>query len=151
MLPSPRRRPTALVLAAGLLLGGCSSAVEVGIPDEADHEACAAASEHWPEEVTDETPTETDPSDPAVGAWGDPAIIARCGMPALGPTEEQCVVVDGIDWVAEELDDGTRLTTFGRDPAIEVIVPEEHGPGPLVLPAFGDAAEELPRNEHRCS
>lgn len=134
-----------------MLLSGCAGAVEVAVPRQADDAACVAASEQWPEEIAGATPTETDPSDPAVAAWGDPAVIARCGMPALGPTEEQCVVVDGIDWVAEDLGDGTSLTTFGRDPAIEVIVPEEHEPAPLLLPAFSDAAEELPRNDHACS
>ena len=140
-----------LIVAAGLLLGGCGGAVEVGIPHEADHAACVAAGEQWPDEVKGEETTETDPTDPAVAAWGDPAVIARCGMPPLGPTENQCVVVDGVDWVAEDLGDGTRLTTFGRDPAIEVIVPEEHGPAPLILPAFTEAAKELPRNDYACS
>lgn len=134
------------------MLGGCSSAVEVGIPEDADHESCVAASERWPDEVKGELePTGTDPEDPAAAAWGDPAVIARCGMPPPGPTENQCIVVDGVDWVAEELDDGTRLTTFGRDPAIEVIVPEQHEPAPLLLPAFSDAAKELPRNDYACS
>ncbi|HIZ97136.1 MAG TPA: DUF3515 domain-containing protein [Candidatus Janibacter merdipullorum] len=151
MSPSPRRRTTLLVAAGAVLLGSCSSAAEVGIPDDADHEACVAASEHWPEEVKELSPTETDPSDPAVAAWGDPPIIARCGMPALGPTEDQCVVVDDVDWVAEELDDGTRLTSFGRDPAIEVIVPEEHDPAPMLLPAFSEAVQELPTNGRECT
>ena len=140
------------VLAAVLVLGGCSSAVEVGVPEDAGHEACTQAGAQWPDEVSgDLEPVETDPDDPAVAAWGDPAVIARCGMPALGPTEDQCIVVDGVDWVAEELDDGTRLTAFGRDPAIEVIVPEEHGPAPLLLPAFSDAVKELPRNDYSCT
>ncbi len=136
---------------AGLLLSGCSSAVEVAIPPEADHEACVAASERWPDEVKGQSGGETDPSDPAVATWGEPPIVARCGMPPLGPTEDECVVVDGIDWVAEDLDDGTRLTTFGRDPAIEVIVPQEHDPAPLILPAFSDAATQLPRTDYACS
>ena len=72
-------------------------------------------------------------------------------MPALGPTENQCIVVNGIDWVAEDIGDGTRLTTFGREPAIEVLVPDEHGPAPLLLPAFSQAAEQLPTNDYACS
>lgn len=150
MPPSPRRL-LAPLLVAGLLLSGCSSAVEVAIPPAADHEACVAASAQWPDEVKGQGEDETDPSDPAVAAWGEPPIIARCGMPPVGPTEDECVVVDGIDWVAEDLDDGTRLTTFGRDPAIEVIVPQEHDPAPLLLPAFSDAATQLPRTDYACS
>ncbi len=151
-MPPSSRRGAVTVLAAGLVLAGCSSAVEVGIPEDADHAACTAASTQWPDTVKGELErTETDPEDPAAAAWGDPAVIARCGMPPLSPTENQCISVDGVDWVADELDDGTRLTTFGRDPAIEVIVPEEHTPAPLILPAFSDAAKELPRNDYSCS
>lgn len=134
-----------------LLLAGCGGAVEVGVPDAADSPPCVAAAKHWPSALADLEVRETDPADPGVRAWGDPAIVARCGMPALGPTQEQCVVVDEIGWVAEELGDGTRLTTYGYDPAIEVIVPDEHGPGPLLLPAFSKAVEELPTNGRECA
>lgn len=160
MLSSPRRREgllPAAVLLLGVVVAGVLGTVlmrgpvEVAIPLQADDPACAAASEHWPEEVDGLARTPTEPSDPTVAAWGDPAVIARCGMPALGPTENQCIVVNGIDWVAEDLGDGTRLTTFGRSPAIEVLVPEEHDPAPLVLPAFGEAAEQLPTNDYACS
>lgn len=133
-----------------LVLAGCGS-VDVALPARADSSACDAAADHWPEELAGLDPTETDPSDPAIRAWGDPAVIARCGMPALGPTKEQCVVVDEVDWVAQELSDGTKMTSFGRDPAIEIIVPQEHGPGPLLLPAFTEAVQELPRNGLTCT
>lgn len=133
------------------LLAGCGGAVEVGVPDAADSPPCVAAAEHWPDRLGDLEVRETDPSATGVRAWGDPAVVARCGMPAMPPTEEQCVVVDDIGWVAEELGDGTRLTTFGYDPAIEVIVPEAHGPGPLLLPAFADAVAQLPTNGRTCS
>lgn len=121
------------------------------MPPAGDSPGCAAAAEHWPERLSDLEARETDPSSPAIRAWGDPAVVARCGMPAMPPTEAQCVVVNDIGWVAEELGDGTRLTSFGRDPAIEVIVPDEHGPGPLLLPAFASAVEELPTNGYECS
>lgn len=132
-------------------LGIADGPVEVAIPVQAEDPTCTAASEHWPDEMVGAAPTETEPSDPTVIAWGDPAVIARCGMPALGPTENQCIVINGIDWVAEDLGDGTKLTTFGREPAIEVLVPEEHGPAPLLLPAFAEAAKQLPRNDYACS
>ncbi len=84
-------------------------------------------------------------------AWGDPAIIATCGWPALGPTEQECLAVDGVDWVAEPLSDGVRFTTFGRTPALEVLVPDAYKPEPLLLPAFRAVAEALPGNGRRCS
>ena len=86
-----------------------------------------------------------------MSAWGDPPIIARCGLPAPAPTTDSCVVVDGVDWVVRELTDGTAAVTFGREPAIEVLVPQEHGPVPLLLPAFGGAARSLPETGRHCS
>jgi hypothetical protein len=84
-------------------------------------------------------------------AWGDPAIIATCGWPALGPTTDECLEVDGVHWVVEQLSDGAKFTTYGRDPAIEVLVPAAYAPEPLLLPAFRAAARALPDNGRRCS
>lgn len=125
--------------------------VDVALPPQADDPACQAAGRLWPTEVAGHDPRDTDPASTAASAWGDPPVIARCGLPALGPTTDQCISIDGIDWVAQDLSDGTRLTTFGRDPAIEVLVPEAVGQAPLVLPGFARAAEALPTNGRRCS
>ncbi len=147
---SRRVLTAALVAPFALVLTACGG-VEVALPEQADDPACREVAKHWPEAVSDAEVVETDPADPAVQAWGDPAIIARCGMPALGPTTKQCIRVEGVDWVADELSDGVRLTTYGRDPALEVIVPTSYGPGPLLMPAFTDAAKELPTNGRTCS
>ena len=93
---------------------------------------------------------ETTADSDAVTAWGDPPVIARCGLGALGPTTEQCLDVDGVDWVVRKASDGAVFTTFGRDPAIEVLVPNAYAPEPLLLPAFGAAAKALPANGHTC-
>ena len=93
----------------------------------------------------------TSPETASAAAWGDPAIIARCGLDPLGPTTEECVSVDGIDWVVRRLTDGSAATTYGRDPAIEVLAPAEYGPVPLLLPAFTPVARTLPENGRHCS
>jgi hypothetical protein len=142
-----------VLVTAGLALGVLltrTGPVDVAIPDGGDDPACLDAGTRWPLEVAGEDERDTDPAGTAVHAWGDPAVIARCGLPALGPTTEQCISVDGVDWVARELSDGTALTTFGRSPAIEVLVPDEVGQAPLVLPAFADAAKALPTNGRQC-
>lgn len=143
----PWARPA--VLAAPLLLAtACSAGVDVTAPDLAEVPACSSVD--WPETVSGLERTATDPEGAWVAAWGDPAIIARCGLPALEPTTFDCVDVDGTDWVVRELSDGTAMSTYGTDPAIEVLVPEDYGPGPLLLPAFGAVAEELPDNGRVC-
>ena len=149
-----RRR--AILAAAGLLILGTAGAVlyaawprgvDVAVPDYRGS-ACDAIG--WPVSVAGHAMTATSPQSPRTAAWGDPAVIASCGYPALGATDKECLDVDGVYWVVERLADGARFTTFGRDPAIEVLVPDAYTPEPLLLPAFGPAAKALPANGREC-
>lgn len=130
------------------MLSGCSSAVEVSVPGGAGVPACHHAA--WPATVAGQERRDTSPASPAVAAWGDPAVVARCGVAAIGPTDVECVAVDGQGWIPEPLSDGTRLVSFGTDPALEVLVPSSYGPAPLLLPAFTTIAAALPRNGLVC-
>ena len=117
---------------------------------------CEAATNHWPAKVGEQEQRPVSVEGPGrseddARAWGDPAVIATCGWPALGPTTDECLDVDGVFWVVEELSDGAKFTTYGRDPAIVVLVPAAYAPEPLLLPAFGPAAKALPENGRRCS
>ncbi len=79
----------------------------------------------------------------ATTAWGDPAVTLRCGVAVPGPTTDRCLSVgldDGtaVDWIQLEADDESlpanaregqgswAFVTYGRQPAIEVVVPVEH-------------------------
>jgi hypothetical protein len=135
--------------AAVLLSAACTAAPEVALAPLADDPACSSIS--WPDTVSDLAAVATMPRHASVSAWGEPAIIARCGLPAPAPTVDSCVDVDGVDWVVRELTDGTAAVTYGREPAIEVLVPKAHGPVPLLLPAFGSTARSLPETGRRCS
>lgn len=139
-------RTAAACGAAAVLLSGCTSAVEVTVPSGAG----ACGSPPWPTTVSGMERAGTSPQDPAVAAWGDPAVVARCGLPALGPTDVECVEVDGVGWIPGTLSDGTRFTSFGTDPAVEVLVPSRYDPAPLLLPAFTAVAQALPRNGLEC-
>lgn len=143
----PRARVALLALVLGMPLAGCSGGVEVSVPSQAGR--CGRPS--WPVSVGRAQRRETTPADPAVAAWGDPAIIGRCGQPEAAPTTDTCVTVDGVDWVARPLSDGTALTSYGTDPAVEVLVPASYGPAPLLLPAFTPVAKALPATGHHCS
>jgi hypothetical protein len=136
------------VLLVGALLG-CSS-IDVADPAEAGSAACRLVATHWPKTVGGQSPQMTSSSSDAVRAWGDPPIIARCGLPPIGPTTDPCIDVSGIDWVAHRLTDGVRFTTYGRSPAIEILVPSTYKPEPLLLPAFGEAAAAIPQGERHC-
>ena len=110
---------------------------------------CATAA--WPSTVAQQARVTTEPASGSIAAWGDPAIVARCGLEALGPTTDDCVTVDGVDWVVRALSDGSVATTYGRDPAIEVLAPAAYGPVPLLLPAFAAVASTLPATGRACS
>jgi len=58
--------------------------------------------------------------------------------------------VNGVDWVAHRLGDGVRFTTYGRAPAVEILVPDAYQPEPLLLPAFARAASAIPQGQRRC-
>ena len=81
--------------------------------------------------------------------------VTRPSLPAAGwpPSARPQIsvwTVSGIDWVAHQLTDGVRFTTYGRSPAIEVLVPSAYKPEPLLLPAFGAAAAAIPQGERHC-
>ncbi|MCH8612939.1 DUF3515 family protein [Arsenicicoccus dermatophilus] len=113
--------------------------------------ACARVAARWPDVVAGLTRRDDLRGGArAAAAWGEPAVIARCGVPALAPTTDQCVSADGVDWVVRDLSDGQRLTSYGTDPAVEVLVPRRYAPAPLRVGAFAPAVRTLPGNGHRC-
>lgn len=112
---------------------------------------CHAVGALWPARVGTAGLRETAVDSVTVAAWGDPAIIARCGAVPPGPTEDACLDIEGVDWIVRELDDGASFTTYGRSPAIEVLVPAAYPSAPLLLPAFGPAAQTVEQGPNRCS
>ncbi len=136
-------------LAAALWWSG--RPVRVAVPTGGADPACARVAQSLPREVRGQARVATSSDSPAVAAWGSPPVIWRCGVPALGPTTQECLDVDGVDWVVRRLDDGAAFTTFGREPAVQVLVPKGGSPEPLVLPPFSRAVASLPQGDLRCS
>lgn len=131
------------------VVSGCSSAPELTLAPQAGASVCQGA--RWPASVSGHDRVTTSPDSPAVAAWGDPAILARCGLAPLAPTTDDCVTVNGVDWVVRTLTDGGAAVTYGRNPAIEVLAPAAYGPVPLLLPVFGEVAKTLPTDGRRCT
>jgi hypothetical protein len=119
----------------------------------ADDPACAAVAARWPDQVAGR-PRVTVAGDPrGVAAWGDPVIVARCGVVPPPPSTNDCVAADGVDWVARgggQPASGMVFVSYGRSPAIEVTVPAAYAPEPMVLGAFAEAARQIGQGEHRC-
>ncbi|UOE45405.1 DUF3515 family protein [Agromyces larvae] len=135
----------ALALAAGAaLLTGCARAVSLEPADDAADVACADVAVRLPDAVAGLAERETDAQ--GTGAWGDPAaVLLRCGVPAPGPTELECVSYDGVDWIIDPADaPNYRFTTYGRTPAVEVIVDSEQVSGTTVIADLSTAVSAVP-------
>lgn len=154
--PSARRvhgaGAAALAAATALLVSACGDGAVRAVPFEAsDSPLCLSVADHWPSTVGSQEPRVTAVQTRGVAAWGEPPIVARCGKQPPAPTTDQCLDINGVDWVVTELDDGAMFTTYGRDPAIEVLVPDAYETSPMLLPAFGAAAEQVPQTLGECT
>ncbi|MBW8764048.1 MAG: DUF3515 family protein [Microbacterium sp.] len=120
----PRSRRLAVVAGALILLGalaGCSTTVHVDPADDANNAACADVSVLLPDAIGDLDRVWTDAQ--ATGAWGDPTVVLRCGVDVPAPSDLVCQTIGGVDWlVLAQEDERQRLVTYGRDPAVEVII-----------------------------
>ena len=106
-----------------LLLAGCTPIVALEPAEDAASPLCAEVSVRLPDTVATLTKRTTNAQ--ATGAWGEPtAVILRCGVPSPAPTSAlPCVTVEGVDWLRDDANDPTFVfTTYGRSPAVEVIV-----------------------------
>jgi len=83
----------------------------------------------------------TKPARASARAWGDPAIVLRCGVarPAGYKPTGDCLVIDDIEWYVEPATGGTIFTVVGADPRIEVSVPTAYTPPSDVLVDVGNA------------
>lgn len=130
---------------AVLLLAGCAPTVPLDPAADAASPACAEVSVRLPDAIDDLAARHTNAQ--ATGAWGEPArVILRCGVPAPGPTSTlACVTVEGVDWLRDDSDAPNYVfTTYGREPAVEVIVDSDAASGLDALTAVADAVGRLP-------
>lgn len=141
-----RARPFffAAVLAASLpALGACSPAVDVTPATDAADPGCAPMMVALPDALGDARIRKTNSQ--ATAAWGDPSkVILRCGVNVPGPTTDRCVSVNGIDWVIKEGDPFWTLTTFGREPATEILMDPDQISSATVLAELAAAAGKIP-------
>jgi hypothetical protein len=126
LIPATPRRRLACAAAAALMgLVGCTSAYSVEPAPEAHHPDCADVMLSLPEQVGDYQQRRS--SSQATAAWGDPAaVVLRCGVEPIGPTEHPCVSPAGVDWVWIEHEDHTQLISFGRDPSVELLLDQDY-------------------------
>lgn len=134
-----------VVLLVVLLAGGLTACGDDGPKvraydvSEAGRSRCPALIAALPEKVAGKERVALD--DPYAAAWGDPAIILRCGVgePEGFDDFSACQRTEGVDWfvpesVMEDQRADVLMSTVGRSPGIDVLVPARYRPtaGPMV-------------------
>lgn len=137
-------RGAALAAVGGLTLTACTSIVAgIEVAPDATDPLCAEAMVAMPEEIAGHERRRTDSQSTA--AWGEPAVaVFRCGVESPGPTTDECVGANGVDWVVREEGTNWRITTYGRDPAMEVLFDGERVSSSSVMVDVGNAAARIP-------
>lgn len=139
---STRQIASVVAVMTGLLgLTACSPAVDVQPAADAANPACASMMVALPDAIGDSTLRKTNSQ--ATAAWGDPSLVVlRCGVNSPGPTTDRCVSVNGVDWVIKEGDPVWTLTTFGREPATEILMdPDKVSSATVLADLSGPAAK----------
>lgn len=136
-------------VALATLITGCQTMVAVEAAEDAANPLCANMMVLLPEVIgeVEKRPT----SSQATAAWGEPTeVVLRCGVEVPGPTTDPCVSVNGVDWIAREGENGVwTLTTYGRNPATEVLLDPQVIPSSTVIASLSDAASKIPA-EREC-
>lgn len=115
-----------------------------------------------PERVAGQPSRSVQPSDALGAAWGDPAIVLRCGVPkppAL-TASSSCFLADGVGWFATQdghPDDGLQpvtgelvFTTVGRTPYVELSVPPDYQPASDALVDLAPAVKATTSQQRPC-
>ncbi|MET3204613.1 UNVERIFIED_ORG: hypothetical protein ABIB21_001402 [Arthrobacter sp. UYEF13] len=139
---------TALAITVSVAaLTACSPAVDVTAANDAANPACAPMMVALPDAIGDAPLRKTNSQ--ATAAWGDPSqVILRCGVNVPGPTTDRCVSVNGIDWVIKEGNPVWTLTTFGREPATEILMDPENISSATVLADLSASAGKIPASRN---
>ena len=110
--------------------GGPLPAVTVAAPPSpstATENACVKVFEKLPVQLGGLAPRKTDTDSSFVVAWGDPAIVVRCGVskPAIfgSPDAAQLIDVNSVIWQPDPGKSQTVFTAVDRSVYIEVSVP----------------------------
>ena len=86
---------------------------------------CPRLHEQLPDDLDGRDRRDTSPASRRTAAWGDPALVLRCGVtrpPGLTATS-QVLEVDEVEWFLAERPGAYVFTTVGRTAYVELRVP----------------------------
>ncbi|MFJ5287873.1 DUF3515 domain-containing protein [Streptomyces sp. NPDC088348] len=147
-MTSHRYRLLSLSAAALLLAAaGCSStddstSVAVPEPPAAQVKLCRALDKKLPKTVAGLTRGDPEPASELTAAWGDAAIVLRCGVPRpaeMDDSQAQAVDANGVNWLLEQRDSGPRFTTTYRKAYVEVTLGQKYAHDVTPLSDFAGA------------
>jgi hypothetical protein len=109
-------------------------------PDKATQAACVKVFAKLPVQLGGLAPRRTETDSSFVAAWGNPAIVLRCGVskPATfgSPAAAALVDVNGVLWQPDPQQKQTVYTSVDRSVYIEISVPaNQDQPLPLIAAA----------------
>jgi len=119
-------------------------------PNPAVRAACLRLGATLPARLDGESRRRTVPASPLTTAWGDPAVVLRCGVarPAGYNAAAETAVVDGVAWFQQVGSASVTWTLVGRGAYLDLRVPTRYpaqagflvglaGPITAALPATG--------------
>jgi hypothetical protein len=130
-------------IALSLALSACSPTVSLEPAADANNPGCADVIVRLPDGVDGQERRTTNAQSTA--AWGTPTrVILRCGIEPVEISTLPCVTASGVDWLVDEsAKPSFRFISFGRDPAVEVIVDSENAVGVNVLDSLSPAVQTI--------
>ncbi|MFI8960609.1 DUF3515 domain-containing protein [Streptomyces sp. NPDC053493] len=137
-LPASAAAAVLLLAVAGCSSSDAKASVPVPRPPAAEAALCRALAKELPGTVAGLERSGTEPESELTAAWGDAAIVLRCGVPRpekMNDPQAQGVDADGVNWLFEPREgDGPRFTTTYRRTYVEVTLDKRyaHDVGPLV-------------------
>ncbi|MEU8760978.1 DUF3515 domain-containing protein [Streptomyces sp. NPDC048659] len=136
-LPASAAAALLLLAVAGCSAPDAKASVPVPSPPAAEAAVCRSLAKELPGTVAGLERSGTEPDSELTAAWGDAAIVLRCGVPRpekMNDPQAQGIDANGVNWLYERrADDGPRFTTTYRKAYVEVTLDERyaHDVGPL--------------------
>ncbi len=145
---SPRDLRYLLALLGFVALAGCSAgsvAVEHPAPEGDVAQACSDLIDALPDALEEGARRAVEPDSPYAAAYGDPAIVLRCGVerPAEFRPTSELVTINDVDWLPVERSGGVAFYAPGRVAWVRVDVPSAYTPGTFALTELSDVVVDL--------
>ena len=134
---------SAAAIAITLSLSACSPTISLEPAADANDPGCADVIVRLPDAVDGQERRTTNAQSTA--AWGNPAtVILRCGIEPVEISTLPCVTANGVDWIVDDsAKPSFRFISFGRTPALEVIVDSENAVGVNALDSLAEAVKSI--------